>query len=136
MLQKWLNRELNWGLLFNTICDSDFPKTLPYTNWVHHVQAEDSWQSHISLTSDHASAEQHLEHGGMFSAQTNRYNSTWIFRHRVKLQRLCSVFVADLVYPLILCQSYANPTYLKPHGKRLNRHRHIQAVPTKDMKII
>lgn len=55
---------------------------------------------------------------------------------RVKLQRLCSVFVADLVYPLILCQSYANPTYLKPHGKRLNRHRHIQAVPTKDMKII
>lgn len=83
-MQKWLHRELYWGLVFNNVCDCDFLKILSYTNWVQLGQTEDSQQSNVTLTRDYASAEQQLQHGRMFSAQSkykviqHECSGTWL----------------------------------------------------------
>lgn len=78
-MQEWLYRELNWGLFFNNICHTDCLKIPLYTNCIQHVQAE-----HISLTSNHASAEQQLEHVS-FLLKADRVNSTQIFGRIIKI---------------------------------------------------
>lgn len=98
---NWLHRELNWGLFFNNICDFVFLKTLPYTNWVQHGQAEDSQQSRISLIRNYASTEAIVTAWeDIFCSKQKQGHPTWMLEPMVELQKLFSAPICEIVYPL------------------------------------